>query len=424
MVRTIRGVTATPFLIILSIVMIVCGLLAALANNAKSTAERQIVELQGQIETLEREKRANVEKLVALSKAIGYGGSETQMAEPGTIASELTRVNDNEIQPKVEGETLHAQRVIEELVKNLKAARGEAESRKNERDKLKQDVKDAETRKDQELGVAQTANNTLRTEKAAIQDRFDKRVKLDEETQANLKQQLDATRANLEQEQKGHEEDVKKWKSEVSLLKTRVTELTQVEERQTTEVPDGQVIRGLERDFDPSGQGYAYIYIDIGRTHGVRAGTKFAVYSLGKGGRRTEKGTLVVKQALDDTAECGILDQRDDRNPIVRGDFVENRFFEKNVKKVFTTVGAFDGQLTRYTKGDWAKIVGEHGHLYEERITPRTNYVILGDKHEEDPTWKTAQLFKVEPVKEDEVLAWFDYGAYTPREGKVGMAGR
>jgi len=424
LIRRDRGVTQTPFLI----VAIVIALVAILVAYVKTNAEKEALQLadaayRKQL-AAEEDTRQREITLTALAEVVGYVGKtgEAEYPNPDTIKGELNRTN-HKLTPKIEGQPLTCENIISNLIDNMVAARDTHADLRATRDRLLQEVEQTRQTGQQELAAQREATKSVRGEKDQLQQRFDKRVADDEEMLNTLRGQLDSTRTQLEQEQQKIREQENGYKEQLARLRTRITELTQVEERRTTDLPDGQVIRGLERDFDPRGEGYAFIYIDIGRKHGVKDGTKFEVFALEKGGRRTPKGTLVVKKSLDDMAECAILDQVDERNPIVRGDFVQNPFFEKGAVQHFSLVGTFDGETTLYTKEEWARIIKEHGHEFQPKILANTNFVIVGSEPQDDSTqWGLKEIFRVETVTENEVLNWFDYGTYTPREGK--LAGR
>jgi hypothetical protein len=420
--RRDRGVTQTPFLIVAIIMMLIAILVAYITNNAKETAIQEAETMRLQRNDAEQRERALTDKLNKLTEVVGYAGKsgETGVADLDVITGELKRTNDQKIQPKIDGEPLTLENVLNRLITNLETARESKTSDRAEIARLTTEVAETAKRGQSELSQSREATAAMKRDKDALQGRFDKRVEQDEEQINTLRGQLEATRTQLEQEQgKGREAEAQ-FKEQLARLRTRITELTQVEERRTTDLPDGQVIRGLERDFDPRGEGYAFVYIDIGRKHGVKDGTKFEVFTLEKGGKRTLKGELVVKKALDDLAECAILVQHDERNPIVKGDFVQNPFFEKGAVQNFALVGTFDGESTLYTKEEWARIIKERGHNFQAKIMADTSFVILGTDYQDDSeNWPTAQTFKVETVKENEVLNWFNYGTYKPREGKV-----
>lgn len=420
--RADRGVTQTPFLIVAIILMLIMVLVAYMTNNAKESALQEAEKwLQREREASDREKALQL-RIQNLSTVIGFTGQagETGLPEPAVIEAELKRLNDKDIIPKIDGQPLTCQNVMDALAKNAQTAR---ESRASDRARISALEKEVdETRKGAQTEVAtqRQATGAMQQDKAALQQRFDKRVAEDEEQINTLKGQLESSRQALTAEEAKGRDAEAQYKEQLARLRTRITELTQVEERRTTDLPDGQIIRGLERDFDPRGEGYAFVYVDIGRKHGVKDGTKFEVFSLEKGGKRTLKGSVVVKKALDDLAECAILEQLDERNPIVRGDFVQNPFFEKGAVQNFALVGNFDGESTLYTKEEWARIIKEKGHNFQTKIMANTNFVILGTDYQDDSTnWPVAQTFKVESVRENEVLNWFNYGTYKPREGKV-----
>jgi hypothetical protein len=419
--RRDRGVTQTPFLIVAIVIALISILVAYVQTNAKNEALLEVDVAKADTERQYEQLKQREITLTALAEVVGYTGAtgEAEYPNPETIRGELDRTN-KKLTPVIEGQDLTCELIISNLIDNMVAARDTHLDLRATRDRLSQEVEATRAAGQAELQAQRDATKSVRGEKDTLQQRFDRRVTDDEEMINQLRAQLDATRTQLEQEQGKIREQENQYKEQLARLRTRITELTQIEVRRTTDIPDGQVIRGLERDFDPRGEGYAFIYIDIGRKHGVKDGTKFEVFALEKGGRRTQKGTLVVKKSLDDMAECAILDQLDERNPIVRGDFVQNPFFEKGAVQHFSLVGTFDGENSTYTKEEWARIVKEHGHKFQTKILANTNFVILGtDPQDDTAQWNLKEIFGVEPVTEREVLSWFDYGTYSPREGTL-----
>lgn len=418
--RSNRGVSMAPFLIGAIVIAIASILVAYMMHGKTKDLENKLYDAQRETAVAEQNRADLQAKLFALAEVVGFTpeGEGEAMPDVSSISASLEDVNNNNLQPKIEGQALTLQLVNKNLVENLAVVRNRDADLVTQRDNWETKLKQAKEGHTGELNTQRQATAQVRNERDALQQRFDKRVQDDEEMIGSLRTQLETTRGQLEEEQGKHRETEVKFKAEVALLKTRITELTQVEERRTTDLPDGGVIRGLERDFDPRGEGYSFIYIDIGRKHGVKNGTKFNVFALEKGGRRTPKGTIVVKQALDDMAECAILDQIDTENPIVKGDFVWNRFFEKGATNQFALVGTFDGETSRHTKGEWQRIIKEHGHAFQDRIKANTTFVILGtDPANDTEQWRWRELYKVEAVTENEVLQWFDYGTYKARQG-------
>ena len=420
--RPQRGITQTPFLIVFIMLWVVTALVAYFINNkAEATALERDAERQKFLDKDKEWTNLN-EKVLALRPVVGFTGEgSSDLPDPDVIQKELDRVNTNNVQPPINGTPLNLQTVITQLVDNLTNERAKSVGFAADKDRLAIDVKAAQTKGQQEVEAQRQATTAVRQEREGKQREYDKLSRDATDMETKLRQQLTEVSGRLETAEKEKRETEAQLKGEVALLKTRIAELAQVEERRLTDVPDGKIVRGLERDYDPRGEGYAFVFIDIGRKAGVKDGTKFEVFSLDKGGKRTQKGRIVVKKAFDDLSECAILDLFDARNPIVRDDLVANKFFEKGAKATFALVGTFDGEHTRYTKGEWKRIVEEHGHSFQDSVRANTQFCIVGDRPTDDAEqWRLRELFKVEPVTEQEVLAWFDYGAYTHREGNVG----
>lgn len=417
-----RGITQTPFLIVFIMLWVVTALVAYFINNkAEATAVDRDAEHQKFIDK-DREWTNLNATVQALVPVIGFAGEgSSSLPDASVIQKELDRVNTNYIQPPIAGTNPTLQTVVAKLVENVQTERDKVRGLEADKARLENDVKAAQQKGTQEVEAQRQATTAVRQEKEGKQKEYDKLSRDATDMETKLRQQLTEVSGRLETAEKEKRETEAQLKGEVALLKTRIAELAQVEERRLTDVPDGKIVRGLERDYDPRGEGYAFVFIDIGRKAGVKDGTKFEVFSLDKGGKRTQKGRIVVKKAFDDLSECAILDLFDARNPIVRDDLVANKFFEKGAKATFTLVGTFDGEHTRYTKGEWKRIVEEHGHSFQDSVRANTQFCIVGDRPTDDAEqWRLRELFKVEPVTEGEVLSWFDYGAYTHREGNVG----
>lgn len=417
-----RGITQTPFLIVFIMLWVVTALVAYFINNKAEATANELQAEQAKLRARDTEWENLNKKVQELQPVVGFSGEgSSDLPDPAVISKELDRVNTNYIQPPIAGTNPNLQIVVSKLVDNVQTERDKVRSLEADKARLNDDVKAAQQKGTQEVEAQRQATTAERQAKDGKQKEYDKLSRDATDMETKLRQQLTDVSGRLETAEKEKREMEAQLKAELALLKTRIAELAQVEERRLTDVPDGKIVRGLERDYDPRGEGYAFVFIDIGRKDGVKDGTKFEVFSLDKGGKRTQKGRIVVKKAFDDLSECAILDLFDARNPIVRDDLVANKFFEKGAKATFTLVGTFDGEHTRYTKGEWKRIVEEHGHAFQDSVRANTQFAIVGDRPTDDAEqWRLRELFKVEAVTEQEVMAWFDYGAYSHREGNVG----
>ena len=206
----------------------------------------------------------------------------------------------------------------------------------------------------------------------------------------------------------GLEKQISELRAQLKLLKEQLIErvrrspgikvISREVHRRPSIIPDGEVIRA---DID-----HGFAYIDLGWKHGIRPGSRFHVYEVLKGGRLKNKGDLRIIRVERDFSQCSILAQEDVANPIVKGDYIWNKFFERNIK-IFVFVGDFDSENARYSKDQLKKMIEENGHVVSKTVRSDTDYAILGEDYTQDPKYKTVQDFKIEKISPRILLEYF-----------------
>jgi len=211
-----------------------------------------------------------------------------------------------------------------------------------------------------------------------------------------------------------------KLKREIDKLEGRIKELTKKSQRSFWETakPDGEVT------FADAKLGYAWI--DLGKTQGLRRGTRFQVYQNAKGGRQRVKALCEVKKVDQDSAQVAILpdyeyyDQETkeksvlptENDPVVKGDLLRSVWFpdgrpvyEKDANPKFFFLGKNVGNRF-YNKNELAKKIEEFGGKVLPELTAEVNYVVVLPKGEDDDAknYEKAVLFGTTFLKEDELL--------------------
>ncbi|MFO7900310.1 MAG: BRCT domain-containing protein [Planctomycetota bacterium] len=154
------------------------------------------------------------------------------------------------------------------------------------------------------------------------------------------------------------------------------------------EKPDGSVILVDE---------VAGVVVDKGYTDGVRRGLKFEVYRPRPDGTREKRGVMIVKSVFQEISR-GILSEG--TNPvgvIAKGDVIINPAFEPGRAKVFVA----DSTFTEAQRNTFKELLAEHGSVLEEKVTPRTDYLIIGAR--EGDKVKQAQEWNVPMIREEEL---------------------
>ena len=148
--------------------------------------------------------------------------------------------------------------------------------------------------------------------------------------------------------------------------------------------PDGEVV-GSQQDL-------GYVWIDLGRRHGLRRGITFRVFEYVKGGKRVPKGKIQVIQVGELVSQARVVQQFYKANPIGKGDRIISPIFQRNQRKVFVFAG--DRPVFRfYSIEKYQNMLEDMGQIVEDKVGPRTNFVVLLDGYEQRDEFKEAQKY-------------------------------
>ncbi len=411
MSRDCRGISLTPFLIIFIILTFLASVLAFMFSSQVEDQKRFTKNAQMEAKKMKKLYDERWEEVRRLREVLGFfqeageGAGDSTVTDVGIVQAELDKLNTTEILGTPSGvKPLTVKEILKELNRRVNTIKQEINNAKLERDNFQQHWKDEEVSKRDLIREKGTEIQDLRDRAQRAQERLNQEVQQKEGQITELRDRNQTLHAELEKSEAEKQARVQDLTGQIRKTRSRLDKLVDVEKRQETLIPDGEVIRA---DID-----HGFAYIDLGWKHGVKPGSRFKVYEVLKGGRRKEKGEIRIVRVEKDFCQCSILAQDDVTNPIVKGDYVWNKFFEKNVKKVFVFVGKFDTENSKYSKEQLKKIIEENGHIATEVARSDTDYAVIGEEYQSDPQLKTVNDYKIEKIAPSELLDFFGIGTY------------
>jgi hypothetical protein len=329
---------------------------------------------------------------------------DSTLTDTTIVLNELDKTNRETLLTPNATKPLTVRIMLTDLVRDLNKLKQLINEANLERDNFKQRWTDEEANKRNIMREKAQEMQDFRDRAARASERLEQEIEQKEGQITELRDRNQSLHADLEKLKAENQAQVQVLTTQIKKIRGRLDKLIEAEKRKGTLIPDGEVIRA---DID-----HGFAYIDLGWKHGVRPGSRFKVYEVLKGGRRKNKGELRIIRVDKDFSQCSILAQKDVTNPIVKGDYIWNKFFERNIKKIFVFVGSFDSENARYSKDQLKKMIEENGHIAAEAVRTDSDYAILGEDYTQDPKYKTVQDFKIEKISPRILLEFFGYGTY------------
>lgn len=164
------------------------------------------------------------------------------------------------------------------------------------------------------------------------------------------------------------------------------------EEAKERRDPDGEILSINENR--------QLAYINLLRKDRLFKGTKFAVYSLEKGGQKLDKGVLEVIEVRDNLSSvCAVVSTVDPVNwPIKAGDKIYNELYEGGRTRYVAFAGRFVGKLSNEEASAGLR---KFGDVYQDKVDEKTNYVVVADGYEEHPNYKAALEYGIKILREN-----------------------
>jgi len=166
------------------------------------------------------------------------------------------------------------------------------------------------------------------------------------------------------------------------------------EEAKERREPDGEVLSINENR--------QLAYINLLRKDRLFKGTKFAVYSLEKGGQKLDKGTIEVIDVRESLSSvCAIVSTADPAWPLKPGDKIYNELYEGGRTRYVAFAGRFVGKLSNE---EAASALRKFGDVYQDKVDENTNYVVVAEDYEEHPNYKAALEYGIKILRENILL--------------------
>ncbi|MDY6914480.1 MAG: hypothetical protein SVT52_08510 [Planctomycetota bacterium] len=296
---------------------------------------------------------------VALDKA---GAAAGKIGSRRGLVVELLQAHDQLVQKdkQVDGLKKEADTLQQKIRDKDKAANAQTKRFDEERNDLKNKVRELE----EQLSSEQTGHEK---QQRAIRSEYNDKI-------AELNKNI-AAKAQQIQEFQGDAQRLKRINSKLSdqvkdLLKPKIGAINVARQ------PDGKVQKVL--------QDQEVVYINIGSKDRVVPGLTFSVYLPGGIPETGEgKGSIIVTNVSENISECRISSQKAD-DPIVEGDLVGNLAFDTLQTYTFVVEGHFD----LYAEGE-ASITGaekvkamikKSGGKLVDKVDVNTDFVVMGQE--------------------------------------------
>jgi hypothetical protein len=373
----------------------------------------------------DREKDAETERanaallrVIELSKVVGFRNeqdpdSRTDVAQ---VAGTIQQLQDNYSAHGISKEQSSLSRVVErmkarldELTRQLNESKQQATAAEQARASLEQAKNDLSNQKDEAYAQLQRQLQDER-DRNASQETAD-RNRIDE-----LNKRQTDLEARARSEKEALETRVAELVGEVRKRDGRIAELQKkVEYIRLPDEPDGSVVAVSNANT---------CYVDLGTRDLLRRGTRFKVFTYGKGGEIREKGMIEVSSVREDSAEATVIELRDRYDPIARGDRIAAPNYDPKMPREFVLIGRFPTGYSRAMVADRLRALGAN---VADKVGPTTDFLVVGDKETgaaaeggeeegaaadetaEPEEMKLAQLYRVQILPVREILEFLNY---------------
>jgi len=230
-----------------------------------------------------------------------------------------------------------------------------------------------------------------------LQRRLREQMHRYEEEVKRLNESIQQLRARLEEERKKAKLETSELRSMISILRSRLRYVIAKKPKDYRWAdPDGQVLKADMRS--------GLCWVDLGKRDRILPGMIFEIFRQGKGGQRVFKGRIEIRRVMEDISECSILEVKDPKeDPIVKGDYLLSPLYDKRRGKMRVVfVGDFKNPF--YTRYQLTKKLRELNIIVERKVTPYTDYVILGANPENVEDYKKAEEWVIPFIREMDII--------------------
>ena len=380
------------------------------------SSERAALQADKAVAVLEADRSLKVaneatDKILVLSRAVGFrDDGDLTVSRVDEITGKLQILRDNFGEWAGKDATTLSRALdmavgqITETERLLREAKDQQSSAESARDSSEDNLRTTSTQKDSDHADLEQKLADERARSASQEqqdsDRIDK-----------LQQQLDDADARHRAALSDKDSQISALQNQKRTLEGRISEQSsKLAVHRLPHRPDGTVL---------SVSNAGTCYVDLGRKDLLRRGTRFIVFSYGKGGRMIRKGLVEVRDVEEEMAEAGILQIDHELRPIAVGDFIAAPTYDKNQQREFVMEGRFPAGYSKALVADRLRALGAK---VADTVGPSTDFLILGgseqsndpdDETPHDPTesenFRLAQTFQVQVLPVREILEYVSY---------------
>lgn len=400
------GQVSLLWVVFLVVLVLALGGGMYIAFSEKARLESNMAALEKTSEENRDKAQAKLTDLLEWSAVVGYRDSVTS-------PSDITAINDVVSSAK--------DRYPDYISNDVTSLDGVIDGFNNAYAAMEQQLTEAKQNFDSELALRQAAEeniNTIEAEKnrriseleaqlSDEQQRAQNQMEEDNQRISNLRSQLDDADQRVRDAENQVATVQERTAKEISLLNSRITaQAKKLEILREPEQPDGRILSVSHKS--------GLAMIDVGRKHGLRKGTKFEVFRIGKGGVMIPKGWVEVRDVDGESAKCGIVETIDPYDPILENDVITNPHFAREMQKTFVFLGDFPASLDKeFVTGRLTAM----GALVSEQVDSTTDFLVLGDKDKSEfateltdmPEFKLATQLGVQILRVRELADYIDY---------------
>lgn len=427
-------------------------------NAATFTLEERMKFPTGEetVETLYAAESDANEQHKRLSRLVGYYLGEDAVTNPESAVSQLNEVNAEHVMGKTEAKPkdLSTQAQILTLREAIEKIENKISEVVNDTTK---GTKALEAERDQLQGALAEEMGKGKVGEAragALAQERELQTKLDGElnTLKGARAEYDATKARNLEERKAAEESVERARQQTEKVQKELFDAQQEYKAKTDElketlknVKDGvrsleDIVRKIvnnERDKDqtrPDGEVLSsstqqqIAWINLKRTDRMLKGMRLEVFRYLKGGKEVNRGLVQVIQVGAEMTRVRILERvfngktykmseinlapdhvvrEFEIDPLGQGDLVRNRFFDKQIKRVFVFAGKMTGPPDAkvvYKSEELTKLIQEMGDEVHRVVDEETDFIVLGEGYVEDANFKKSEELGIPKMSERELM--------------------
>lgn len=401
-----RGSTLIWWVIVLLVLFVIASVLAYVQFTDKADLGLEIARLRGDIDRLEQRERDLIAARLELWDSIGFR-DEGELA-PSNLESMKAKMS--ELRGKV-NTISDSDTTLEKIVRQLEVAYDDAVRAAADANAKYEEARRAEqAAEDDKDVIAEEKETEIANLRAQLKSEQERAAR----NQGSAQETIDSQRNMITQLQQDLSTRSEDWKRERILLENKLmamdARMEEINARnrylREKDGPDGTVIDSDEK--------LGIVYLDLGLKQGLTRGTRFQVWTYGKGKVRVPKGWVEVREVLGDYSVAGVTEVEDPLNPIGAGDRVSNVYFDRDKSPEFVFLGVLPG---RYDNATASRLLEEKGARVVNRVSANTDFLVVGNKPagegeeelEEREPYRLAVQYGVEILRPSELVKFIEY---------------